>query len=408
MEPRAAYARDPPKEDPMSRTLRSLLLAVVLAAPACSDRTSPDPSADQPQASRDTQSAARERLARRLALALRDQQFRAQLKQDLDRSPVREKKLHFQRYLASSHARPAVALARASGEAGGAIALDAREAPALELYLPVPAHRAAWAGEERILVATQGDERQPPIAFSPSGERLVLSPIAPPDIPVLALVPVETDFDRAGPGANFLGDGGGVSTPPQGLYMTNSHLIETFESWTKGSPEIEVHMLGQAGASDSLTTYSCAAEPSAGYYYFDQNGLDWSGNVLLMNQTQLDSYKRLHPSQNLRVFLVEDDDTPCQIRVDPARFTSLVKTVEASYPKLTGGRDSTSGILRIWKQANAIQRILKALASFIKTNDELIGNAVASSVAGESYPNANWVVKGDANRTNGWVRLVMK
>jgi len=30
--------------------------------------------------------------------------------------------------------------------------------------------------------------------------------------------------------------------------MTNSHLIETFESWVKGAPEIEVHMLGQAAA----------------------------------------------------------------------------------------------------------------------------------------------------------------
>jgi len=51
---------------------------------------------------------------------------------------------------------------------------------------------------------------------------------------------------------------------------------------------------------------------------------------------------------------------------------------------------------------------LKALASFIKTNDELIGNAVASTVVGESYPNANWIVKGDANKTNGWIKLVMK
>jgi hypothetical protein len=386
-----------------------MVLAVVVAAPACSDRTGPDPSSERPTLSRSIASAARERLARRVAIALRDQQFRSQLKQDLDRSLVREKKLHFQRYLASSRARAAAALARASGEASGAISLDASKAPALELYLPVPAHRAAWTGDERILVATQDDEREAPIAFSPAGERLVLSPTTPPDIPVLALVPVETDFDRVGSGENLICCGGGAPAgPPAGLYMTNSHLVETFESWTKGSPEIEVHLLGQAGAGDSLTTYSCASEPSAGYYSFDQNGLDWSGNVLLMNQTQLDSYKRAHPNQNLRVFLVEDDDTPCQIKVDPARFSNLVKAVEAAYPKFTGGRDSTSGILRLWKQANALQRLLKALASFIKTDDELIGNAVASTVVGESYPNANWIVKGDGNKTNGWIKLVMK
>jgi hypothetical protein len=108
------------------------------------------------------------------------------------------------------------------------------------------------------------------------------------------------------------------------------------------------------------------------------------------------------------VFVVEDDDTPCQIKTDPARFSNLVKAVEAAYPMLTGGRDSTGGIQKIWKRANAIQRILKALASLFKTNDELVGNAVESTVAGESHPNSNWVIKGDGNRTNGWIRLVMK
>jgi hypothetical protein len=393
----------------MSRTLRPLALAVVLTAAACTDRTSPEPAAEPPQAARDTPSTARVRLARRIALALRDEQFRAQLKQDLDRSPVREGKLHFQRYLASSHARAGAALARAVGEAAASITLDAGQAPALELYLPVPAHRAAWTGDERVLVATAASDGEAPVAFSPAGERFVLSPTSPPDTPVIALVPVETDFDRVNRTAGFIGDNGGAGTgPPAGLYMNYSHLVETFEGWLKGSPEIEIHMLGQAGATDSLTTYSCAAEPAVGYYRFDQNSLDWSGSVLLMTQTQLNRYKQAHPNQHLRVFLVEDDDTPCQIKVDPARFTNLVKAVEAAYPRLTGGRDTTSGIQRIFQRANAIQRLIKALASFIKTNDELIGNAVESVVVGETYPNANWVIKGDGNRTNGWIKLVMK
>jgi hypothetical protein len=392
----------------MSRTLRLLVLAVVLAAAACTDRTSPEPSSGQPPIGGDTPSAARERLAHRIALALRDERFRAQLKRDLDRSPVRESKLHFQRYLTASHAQATIALAQASHETGGAVSVDAARAPALELYLPVPAHRAAWTGDERILVATTADEREAPIAFSPKGERLVLDRNTPPDIPVLALVPAETDFDGAGSTADFLGEGGGPSAPPAGLYMTYSSLVETFESWVKGAPEIEVHMLGQAGATDSLTTYSCAAQPSAGYYYFDQNSRTWSGSVLLMSQTQLNNYKTAHPNQNLRVFMVEDDDTPCKIKVEPARFANLIKAVEAAYPLFTGGRDTTSGTLKIFKKANAIQRLIKALASVLKTNDELIGNAVESAVVGETYPNANWILKGDGNRTNGWVKLIMK
>ena len=394
----------------MLRTTRLVALAAVVALIGCTDRTSPDNPTEAAQFSRDTPAAARERLARRIAVALADDRFRAQLKQELDRSPVRESKLHLQRYLASSHARATADIAQATGESNAAVELDARRAPPLELYLPVPAHRASWTGGDRILVATAGSEREPPVAFSPKGERFILSATSPPDIPVLALVPVETDFDQVTPGPQLLGGStGGGSTPPPGLYMTNSHLVQTFESWIKGAPEIEVHMLGQAGATDSLTTYSCAAEPASGYYRFDQNSLDWSGNVLLINQTQLNSYKSAHPGQNLRVFVVEDDDTPCQIKTDPARFASLVRAVEAAYPLLTGGRDSTSGSLqKIWKRANAIQRIIKALASLIKTNDELVGNAVESTVVGESYPNSNWILKGENNKTNGWIRLVMK
>ena len=113
--------------------------------------------------------------------------------------------------------------------------------------------------------------------------------------------------------------------------------------------------------------------------------------------------------RRVRVFAVEDDDTACQIKVDPNRFYTLVKSVEAAYPKLTGGRDSTtSTIARLWKRANALQKILRALAGVITTNDELIGNAVEASVVGVSYPNANWVVKGDNNQTNGWLYLQMQ
>jgi hypothetical protein len=393
----------------MSRTTRFMALAAALTLAGCTDRTSPDLATETAQASRDTPAAARERMAQRIAVALADDRFRAQLKQDLDRSPVREGKLHLQRYLSSSHARATSDIAHSTSESNAAIELDARRAQPLELYLPVPAHRAAWSGDDHILVATTGDERQPPVAFSPKGERFVLSPTSPPDIPVLVLVPVETDFDQVARGPQLQGSpSGGGSTPPPGLYMTNSHLVETFESWVKGAPEIEVHMLGQAGTTDSLTSYSCAAEPASGYYHFDQNSLDWSGSVLLINQTQLNNYKSAHPGQNLRVFIVEDDDTSCQIKTDPARFSNLVKAVEAAYPMFTGGRDSTGNLQRIWKRANAIQRLIKALASLIKTNDELVGNAVESTVVGESYPNSNWIVKGDNNKTNGWIRLVMK
>jgi hypothetical protein len=402
----------------MPSRIRLIALAVAAALAGCADRTSSDPLTEAPtglepvaRAEPATPDAARERLARRLAVALAEPKFRARLKQDLERSPFREQKLHFQRYLASADRHALRELARSAREPEGAVETEARAAFPLELYLPVPEHRLTWNGDDRILVATARGDRDAPVAYTTRGERLMLSAAVPPGTPVLALVPVETDFDRPEGGANIIFDGGGpgTSTPPPGLYMTRAHFVETFEGWLKGAPEFEVHMLGQAGSSDSLTSYSCAGERAGGYYTFNQDKLDWTGSVLLITQTALASYKAAHSNQNMRVFVVEDDDTSCQIKTDVTRFSSLVKAVETAYPTLTGGKDTTgSNIAKAWKKANALQKLIKAVASVIVTNDELVGNAVESSVVGVSYPGANWVVKGASNKTTGWINLIMK
>src|SRR5262245_330632 len=403
----------------MSPRLAVLALALVVAG--CTDRTGPEPPVRAPSTpppgvrqGEPTGRDARERLARRLARALANAEFRHQVKDALDRSPIREHKLHFQRWLDAGNRRSLRVVAQANGISEAALASEAQGAAALEMYLPVPAHRAAWRGDANLLVATVGADHEAPVAFTLEGRRLVLDAERPPATPVLVVVPVETDFDHpaAGPAMdNFLGDGGGAPAgPPHGLYMKHAHFVEDFEGWPKGNPEFEIHILGQAGSSDSLQTYSCAGERASGsYYQFNMDSDDWTGSVLLLSDQQITAYRNVHPSQSFRVFAVEDDDTACQIKVDPNRFYTLVRSVEAAYPKLTGGRDSTSSTLaRLWRRANAIQKILRALAGLITTNDELIGNAVESTVVGVSYPNANWVVKGDNNQTNGWLYLQMQ
>ncbi len=403
----------------MPRSIRLIALGAAVVLAACTERTgpSPDPVSVQPPGSRIAgaaapalQNNARERLARRLALALADPAFRAQVRRELEHSPIREHKLHLQRFLTATSLHALRDVARLSREPEAAVVADARLAAALEFYLPVPEHRRVWKGGADILVATAQRDREAPVAFTTTGKRIILDPARPPRTPVLAVVPVETDFDRALPGTHFQGGNtGGAPTPPAGLYMTFAHFTDKYEGWLKGGPEFEVHVLGQAGASDSLTSYSCAGEHAGGFYAFDQNDLNWSGSVLLMSQNQINSYKSAHANQNLRIFVIEDDDTSCQIRTDVNRFGTLVKAVETAYPQLTGGRDSTGTTLqRFWRRANALQKILKAAASLIQTNDELVGNAVESSVVGVSYPGANWIVKGENNKTTGWINLVMR
>lgn len=413
--------------------LPAVALAVVLAA--CGERSAPTALPDDatPPTARAAapadEAARRERLARRLARALRDPAFRARLKRDLDASPVREHKLHFQRRLARAGVGELADLARLNGEPESAVRADAGQERPLELYLPVPEHRARWSGDENVLVATALGDRDPPVAFDLQGRRQVLSPDRPPATPVLALVPVETDFDRAasakvgstgicpygaGPGGGVRPEdcgGGFVPDPnlPGGLHMTYAAFVGTFEGWLKGSPEFEVHILGQAGKTDSLMDYQCAGEHAGGPYTYDQNSTTWSGDVLLFSQAQIDSYRQQHPGQSLRVVVIEDDDTACQIKLDAGRFAAILKAIDAAYSSWTGGRDTTLTTLqRIWNRAMALQKIFQSIWSFIVTQDEFVGHAVQDVVVGQTWPGANWIVKGENNVTNGGLKLVIK
>jgi len=414
----------------MSRPSPLVILALLGGLAACTDRAGPGPTAPpdgpavkasapkDPSGSRSDAAAraAREHLARRVALALSDPGFRAYVKDAFDHSPVAEHKLQFQRWLQAVDRRALKALAKATRETETTVDEDARMAPALEFYIPVPAHRSAWKGGEDILVATALEDHESPVAFDLRGRRHVLSADTPPATPVLAVVPVETDFDAPSFGHLLPEDGGGgggggglpAPSPAPGLYMTASHFAQDFEGWLKGSPEYEIHVLGQSGASDSLTSYQCVGEHAGGAYGFDQNALDWTGSVLVFSQTQLNAYKAAHPNQNLRLLAVEDDDGACQIRLDGNRFKALQNALQAAYPNLTGGKDSTTTIGRLYKAANALQRILRAAYSFITSQDDLIGNAIEDGVVGEYHAGFNWVVRGENNVTNGWLKFQMR
>jgi len=401
----------------MSRISRFAMLAAVTALAGCGDHTSPilpssesSPTGAPVPVSRPAadEAATRERLARRVARALGSASFRAYVKSQLEASPVREHKLQLQRFIGAADRRALRELARAGGEPEAAVEGDARRAIPLEMYLPVPEHRARWAGGENILVATEREERETPVAYDTKGRRHLLSPDAPPDTPVLAIVPVETDFDHPSSPAPFICCAGGGPTAPAGLYMTASHFVQDFEGWLKGSSEYEIHILGQNGASDSLTSYQCAGEHAGGYYAFDQNALDWSGSVLLFTQAQLSAYKTAHPGQNFRIVAFEDDDGACQIRLDGNRFKAFQNALQSAYASLTGSKDTTSGLVKVVKRANALQKILRAAYSFITSQDDLIGNAIEDVVTGEVHPGFNWTIKGESNVTNGWIKLQMK
>ena len=261
---------------------RSILIAVtLLVSAACADRTAPtaptNTSGQRPEAVSPPQERMRH-LARVLARSLADSAFRASLHTALAQSPFPEQKLQFQSLLTDRNRLVLRDLARISRISERQIQDDAANTMALEIYLPVPEHRARWNGDQQILVATAVKDGEVPIAYDIRGNEFPLDPTRPPSTPVLSLVPVETDFARpptpatctpetcppSGGGSGGGGGGGGTTPQAPGLYMTYAHTTQSFESWLKGSPEFEMHVLGQVGATDSLKDYQCVGEHAGG------------------------------------------------------------------------------------------------------------------------------------------------
>src|SRR2546430_6928259 len=139
------------------KAISLVALASLGAVIACGDHpavTALERPLAAPAAPRAPAVAAPEGLARTVALALADPAFRTYVKAQLDASPFREHKLPFQRFVAANGGRAAEAMARRAPATAAGVVRAANPAMPLEFYLPLPAHPAAWAGDERVLVAT--------------------------------------------------------------------------------------------------------------------------------------------------------------------------------------------------------------------------------------------------------------
>jgi hypothetical protein len=152
--------------------------------------------------------------------------------------------------------------------------------------------------------------------------------------------------------------------------------------------------------------YQCAGEHQGGAYNWDGD-TDWSGTVLLFSQAEINAYKTAHPGEAFRIVAMEDDDTSCEMKIDPNRWATFVGTIGPLYHDITGAVD-TGSAKKYVAAAQGLRKFLSALASWIKSNDDLIGNAMEDKVVGEYHPGFNWILRADSNVTNGWIYLEMK
>ncbi|HSE94288.1 MAG TPA: hypothetical protein VLD61_00260 [Methylomirabilota bacterium] len=418
----------------MSPTTHRAALALALFVAAACGEDHPAPTAPGGPAAREASdvpdAAVRRRaeaLTRLVARGLADSVTRAAVHRALASSRVREGKVHFQRLLAGPDRRLLQGLARANGVSEAALRAEADAAVPLELYLPVAAHRAAWAGGTDYLVATAFADAEAPVAFDPTGRRLLLSPVTPPDIPVLALVPVETDFDRAGVQLAECadwdcggGDGGGTadgggalpSLANQHLTLNFSQFKEKFESWLKGDPEFELHVLAPNGKdTTAYKSLQCVGEHAPSGYSWDTNATTWYGTAQVLTGTQMDAYETQWPGKAWMIMALEDDDTACEIKMNRDLVGEVLEQLDDLYRHYKGLKDkkvtTPEGAKRIVDAATTTANLFTSVASLIKTNDELIGFAIRDSVAVKAHPVGNYVLLRDG-AVNGWLRLDVK
>ncbi len=131
--------------------------------------------------------------------------LRQRLKNDMRASrATHEHKLAFAAYLHDVSGGILLAkMAQATGKTREEVLSQLQALPPLEFYMPVAAHRATWTGGDNLIVAAQLEEGQPPIGFLIDGTPVTLKLDEPPATPVLALVPVETDFSQELPSSDW-------------------------------------------------------------------------------------------------------------------------------------------------------------------------------------------------------------
>lgn len=420
-----------------SRTTHLLLTGVALAVTACTDNPlSPAPTPVKSSAVQTSEGAALGELTRLVALAFAKPAIRNDLRGDLRESRhTREHKLELRAHVkGQSGGRLVAEMARAGGISTDSVnALIGRVRP-LEMYMPGAANRATWAGGSDLLVASQLTEQDIPVGYDLSGARVTLSLKEAPALPTISLVPVETNFansldakkfknadDHGGTtigtwaAAGACGGSSGVrcdvgtvlppGVAPDGMYLTEMHVVDAHEPWIKGDPELELHVLGpddRFAVTQGVDKY-CDGEVQDqlhSAYFWNMDGNDWSAPVgsgapLIMDRKAINDFQAKFPNAAVNLMLWEDDaGTSCDITTD----RSIGQTLrDAVGPALGAGivfkKDSVYNV-RAAAKAFVIE-VLKKIGTWISGNDDYVGTLIdiRGTPTEANYPRQTHVLK---------------
>jgi len=419
---------------------------VALTIVACSDSGEPitapaSASMDRATAdavgSVDAERAALARIGKVVAMSLAEKSARQQLKSRMRAAPFKEHKLELGAYVRSEEGRQSLTRA-VGGRASDELLTLLEQVRPLEFYMPVRSHRETWVGDEEVLVAVQLEEEDPVVAFNARGEEIRLDPNIPPGQATLSIVPAETRFDRpmpassrnvgdlngsavgtltsfnpqmssliaAEPGDGGGGGGGGSTAVAPGLYLEFSRIVDMHEPWTRGDPEIEVHIQGPTDAANPRlgVDLSCSGEHAYDYRkVFNQDGGFWDGRVMLFSADEISRYNSQF-TDGFHVFFWEDDDSPCVLKLDNNTLIELIKSTAAAVGAVSLKVNPTD-----WRVAAGLflATLFSNPGEWLKTNDDFVGAAVYTTITPYLYLSTNHVImKGTTlnGRANLYIR----
>jgi hypothetical protein len=344
------------------------------------------------------------RTTRILSLALSDPNVRARVYSALQESPYKEHKLHFHTMLETDSLGLLRAMETQGRVSANAIMAALDSVMDLEFYMPVKSHWAAWSGGPEVLVATAIHDEDIPVAYNLAGAPVPISSAhVPPKTPTLALVPVETNFARSPDRSTRVTQA--AATSPTGLYMTFSYIQNghsDYEGFLMGDPEFEVLTMATRPTLTGAVDWQCAGEHAneagSGHlwqemlpeYVYDQNDDSWTGSVLLLSRTKLDS---LQSEGRDAAFMVwEDDNQACQLYTNSATWHDIKQGLElvgASTLLVVASADAgPAGIVfSVVMSGLAFWEWLHDLYS-----DDFVGTLLPTCRLGIYYPDANYVI----------------
>ncbi len=385
-----------------------LALAVAVFA-ACAD-SSPEPpllTEVEPAASATLQTSEppHYELARRVALSLRDPSTRAGLRAAMGTSPVKEGKLHLQTYLTGGGEGLLSGMTPADAVRGAELSALLARLGGLEVYFPIAEHRARWSGGTDLIVASQMEEDEVPYGVDLDGRPVTLSLASAPHRPTLAIVPTES-FDGVGRAltrdlGGFTGSGPALApdaTTWTGLWINEVHVGHDYESWTRGSPEFEMHLEKASGGERS--TITCADEDlSVEPYRWDMDDEDYTDPFLLAQESEIPLETKLV------VHMWEDDDGRCVLKtLDGKDYVKLVtdylRAISDIYEAIEYKRFLNGRFVL------ALRRAIIAGRALILGNDDFVGVAAGLSRIDETAK--TFVLKGENSVNTGTIIVQLR